>query len=76
MSALKNSAGGAEKVQSLALQAYFTPILVSSGYYIEMPQGAVCYSFSFALTRDRLDHWVGKESLNQKEFQKEYIEEE
>lgn len=26
-----------------------------------MPQGAVCYSFSFALTRDRLDHWVGKE---------------
>lgn len=39
-----------------------------------MPQGAVCYSFSFALTRDRLAHWVGEESLNQKEFQKEDTE--
>lgn len=34
VSVLKNSAGGAEKVQSLTLQAYLTLIQVSSGYYI------------------------------------------
>lgn len=34
VSVLKNSAGGAEKAQSLTLQAYLTLIQVSSGYYI------------------------------------------